>query len=184
MINDETSDGYTNQGVVDSTTLSPLTPPTTEDDAKFADLKHGLLPSCRGPAVDDASLNLECGPETSSYSAPSSIDGTLRDDSIFSEFIRSPSSNRLSASTVNHDDNLIDSTVNDTNNCKFSTPNDRTTTYEPLQGDETLSKKTGLRLRLRVGLPKPRITLRVSEPATKGRDKGRHKQVRRRAVRV
>jgi hypothetical protein len=118
-------------------------------------------------AVNDASLNLECRPEMPPFSAPSSADGALSDNSVFSEFIRSPSPTCLSSATVDHGDNLIDLTANDTPHCNLSTADDRSSTYNPLQGDEILDKKKGLRLRLRVGAPKPRITLRVTEPAAK-----------------
>jgi hypothetical protein len=93
------------------------------------------------PAVNDASLNLECRPEISPSSEPSSADGALNDDDVFSEFIRSPSPSCLSSATVGHDDSLIVLTANGTTSCNSSSPDDHSANYNLPKGDEIPDKK-------------------------------------------
>ena len=60
VINEDMSDDYTNQGVVDSAILSPPIPLSIEDDGKSADLEYGLLPFyCTAPNETVDSLEPE-----------------------------------------------------------------------------------------------------------------------------
>jgi hypothetical protein len=133
-------------------------------------------------AANDIPLDQGWRSKSSPLYGTSSEDNTVGDDSIFPEFIRSPSPSRLSSATIDHDKSLTHSTANDTTNCNLHTPDDHSATYKPLQGDESPSHRQTLRIHLRVGPPKPRITLRVTSPVAKGRSKRRY--IRRRVVKV
>ena len=91
-------------------------------------------------------------------------DKTFDEDNVFSQYLRSPSPGCLSLADANHGSTSTDLTVNGTTSldCRYESPN----------------KPKRLRLRLRVGTPKLRITLWVTDPTAKGRGKRRHQQVR------
>lgn len=122
--------------------------------------------------MNDIHLNLVWQIEMSSFRENFSADGALDDDDMFSQFIRSPSSSYLPSASTNHDDSLTGYTAQKSTNHNSSfldaTHNIR---------NEAPRNRVEPRLRLRVGPPRPKITLRVTKLSAKDRGKRRRPQV-------
>jgi hypothetical protein len=124
------------------------------------------------PAMNDIPLSLAWQTEMSPSCENLSADGALGDDDMFSQFIRSPSPSCLPSAGVDHGDSLTGCTAQESTN-RDSSSLDVTHNIR----NEVPHSRVGPRLHLRVGPPRPKITLRVTKPSVKDRDKRRRSQV-------
>ncbi|MCJ1426427.1 hypothetical protein MMC29_004330 [Sticta canariensis] len=139
---------------------------TTEPFLFDVDSRHS------SPTTDDVPLSLAWQTEMSPSRENLPADGVLGDDDMFSQFIRSPSPSCLPSADVDHDDSLTGPTVQESTIRDSSSPD--ATHNIP---NEVPCDRVGPRLRLRVGPPRPKITLRVTKPSAKDRGTRRRSQV-------
>jgi hypothetical protein len=124
------------------------------------------------PAMNDIPLSLAWQTEMSPSCENLSADGALDDNDMFSQFIRSPSPSCLPSAGVDHGDSLTGCTAQESTN-RDSSSLDVTHNIR----NEVPHSRVGPRLHLRVGPPRPKITLRVTKPSVKDRGKRRRSQV-------
>ena len=113
----------------------------------------GLRPTA---LAQEVSRELERRSESSTCDEPVPVEDVVGDDSIFSQFLRSPTPTSFSTD-ADLDQSLVDRGASDLTSSDHPAP----------------CKPAKIRIHLRVGSPKPRIKLRVTDPTTKERYKRR-----------
>ena len=122
-------------------------------------------------AASDAPLNSDWPPQSPPPRETSMAGKIVEDDSIFLQFICSPSPSYLPSVSANHGDRLTGPTAQKSTNPDPSSPD-----ATPSIQNEVPHHQAGPRLHLRVGPPRLKITLQVIKPSTKNRGRRRRSQ--------
>ncbi|KIW99637.1 uncharacterized protein Z518_11050 [Rhinocladiella mackenziei CBS 650.93] len=174
VINDDVSDDNTAPITVDSVMLSPLSLSSIEDNNKYTDLEHDPFPRHYATPVETIHL-LE----------PADCDGDSNLDTLFDQYLRSPSlsppplpppspprlsdddaTSELSGATLIHAerDQSHSGAEIDTETLKSPVPEDVSKKEGARDEEDTCQIQNGPRIRLRV--PRPQITLRLKVQGT------------------